>query len=388
MDYEALKQHFLSTFGGGPEGIRAFFAPGRVNLIGEHVDYNGGPVMPAAIGMGTTLFIRPRSDGKIFMKATDLNEVAEANSQNLAAGKNLAWGAYQLGVLHAMAREGIPVGGADMLYHDTLPHGGGLSSSAAIEVATALAAHALWGPKEPADKVRLALLAQKAENEFVGVNCGIMDQFASAMGRENCAVLLNCQTLAYRYVPLKLEGVRLVIANTNKKRGLADSKYNQRRTECDAGLAALQTVLSVNALAQVTPEALKEHESVISDETVKKRVRHVVMECHRVEMAAEALEKGDLAGFGALMNESGDSLKDLYEVTGPELDALVSAARRAPGVLGARMTGAGFGGCTVNLVREENVDEFLRHVGGAYEKTTGLAASFYITGACGGCREL
>lgn len=238
------------------------------------------------------------------------------------------------------------------------------------------------------DKVRLALLAQKAENEFVGVNCGIMDQFASAMGKENCAVLLNCQTLAYRHVPLKLSGACLVIANTNKKRGLADSKYNQRRAECDAGLAALQTVLSVSSLAQVTPEALNAHEAVISDETVKKRVRHVVLECRRVQEAAAALEAGDLAGFGELMNASGDSLRDLYEVTGPELDALVFAARSVPGVLGARMTGAGFGGCTVNLVRAENVDEFLRVVGATYQKATGLTASFYVTSAGGGCRKL
>jgi galactokinase len=286
------------------------------------------------------------------------------------------------------AKGGLSAGGADALYHDELPHGGGLSSSAAIQVATALAFAALSGAK-PIDRTEMALIGQRSENNYVGVNCGIMDQFTAAHGKRNCALLLDCNTLDFTPVPMKMDGCKILVSNTNKKRSLADSKYNERRGECDAAFAALKAALpDKTCLCAVAPEEFEAHKHLIESETVRRRAKHAIYENARVLESAAALEAGDLSRFGRLMNASHDSLRDDYEVTGKELDSMVRSARKIPGVLGSRMTGAGFGGCTVTLIRAKNAEEYKEKVGAAYEAETGLNPDFYVFEIGDGAREL
>lgn len=392
MTTQEVKQAFVQLYGEGGK-IRMFHSPGRVNLIGEHTDYNGGYVFPAALSMGTTIALRKRSDRTIRMKATDLDDMVTIDLDNLSAYKDLFWGNYQAGILDELQKDGHTLVGCDMLYDDTIPHGGGLSSSAAIEVATALAFTTLsneaGGITEPVDMVYMAKIGQRAENRYIGVNCGIMDQFASAMGKQNHAIFLRCSDLHYDLVPLKMDGYTLIIANTNKKRGLADSKYNERRAECEAGLAALQTVLPQAAnLTDISLDEFNTHQNVIENEVVRRRVRHVISENARVLNSIEALKAGDMQTFGRLMNESHDSLRDDYEVTGHELDTLVAEARKISGVIGSRMTGAGFGGCTVTLAKADAADAFIHSVGTAYEKEIGYAASFYLSSIEDGGHEI
>ena len=383
-----LKKQFLEVFGGTDEGLRVFSSPGRVNLIGEHTDYNGGYVFPAALTMATTIIARPRTDSIIRMKATDLDGVVEGDLNTIDKYKDLKWGNYQFGIFDELKKAGYNICGADMLFHDTTPHGGGLSSSAAIEVSAAIAMASLGGAKD-IDNIEMAKISQAAEHNYIGVNCGIMDQFASAMGKANHVIFLDCKTLDYQLVPMNLGGCKLVISNTNKKRSLADSKYNERRAECEAGLEMLKAALpDKNCLGEISMQEYEENKHLITDETVNNRVRHVISEDDRVLRSGEVLKQGDLSAFGKLMNASHESLRDLYEVSCTELDTLVESAQKLDCVLGSRMTGAGFGGCTVSLVKEDGVDEFIEKVGAEYLEKVGYAASFYISEIGDGGREI
>lgn len=393
MELNQIKQEFIKYYGGSMDDLRVFASPGRVNMIGEHTDYNGGFVFPAALEMGTTIVCRKRDDNILRLRATDLDVTVEADLTQLEQYKTLEWGNYQLGVADEMQKAGYTICGLDMLYDDTVPHGGGLSSSAAIEVSTALCfatlSNEINGVTTPVDMVEMAKIGQKTENNYVGVNCGIMDQFASAMGKAGHAIFLDCKDLSFDYAPLDLQGKKVVIANTNKKRSLADSKYNERRAECEAGFAVLQQAMpEKSCLGEISRAEFEAHKGLIADATVCKRVEHVICEDDRVLRSVEALKKGDIATFGTLMNQSHDSLRDLYEVTGLELDTLVDEARKIPGTVGSRMTGAGFGGCTVSIVEESAVDRFIDEVGKAYQAKTGLTASFYVTAIGDGGREI
>ena len=392
MNINELKQEFINLYGGDGE-IRIFTSPGRVNLIGEHTDYNGGFVFPAALSMGTTIALRLRDDNIVRLKATDLPEMVEIDTTKLENYKDLKWGDYQAGVMDELKKRGYTICGCDMLYDDTLPHGGGLSSSAAIEVATALTFATLSNEKNgidaPVDMIEMAKIGQAAENNYIGVNCGIMDQFASAMGKKDHAIFLKCDDLSFKTVKLSMDGYSLVIANTNKKRSLADSKYNERRAECEAGLEALKKAFpDATCLSDINEDEFNKNAALITNETVKRRVKHVICENARVLKSIEALNNKDMVTFGELMNASHDSLRDDYEVTGIELDTLVDEARKIDGVLGSRMTGAGFGGCSVTLIKTSAVDEFIEKVGPAYEKKIGYAPSFYVSSIEDGGHEI
>lgn len=389
MDIKKLKEEFLTLYGDGE--VRFFASPGRVNLIGEHTDYNGGFVFPAALKKETIVAARKRSDNIIRLKATDLDEIVVLDLDNIDNYKNIKYGNYQAGVISVMQEDGFEIKGADLLYFDGVPHGGGLSSSAAIEVATAItfATFSEEAGKKGASATQLALIGQRAENTYVGVNCGIMDQFTSAHGREGYAIFLNCKDLSFKRVPLKLEGYKIVISNTNKKHKLGESKYNERRAECEEGLLQLSKVLqSKTCLGDITLEEFLENKSAIKDETILKRVQHIITEDDRVQKSVSALFNGDIKLFGKQMNESHNSLRDLYEVTGIELDTLANEAQKIEGVMGSRMTGAGFGGCTVSIVKDDKVDEFINRVGNGYRDKIGLEPTFYVSLTGDGAREI
>lgn len=383
-----LKKQFLEIFGGSEDGLRVFSSPGRVNLIGEHTDYNGGYVMPAALTMATTIIARPRTDKIIRMAATDLDGVVEGSLDTIDNYKDLKWGNYQFGVFSELQKAGYNICGADMLFHDTTPHGGGLSSSAAIEVSAAIAMASLGGATN-IDGIEMAKISQLAEHNYIGVNCGIMDQFASAMGKKNHLIFLNCKTLEYKLIPINLNGYKLVISNTNKKRSLADSKYNERRSECEKGLEILKSALpNKECLGDITADEFESEGHLVDDPVIYNRVLHVISEDDRVLKAIDALNNGNLVEFGKLMTASHISLRDLYEVSCRELDTLVDSALKIDGVLGSRMTGAGFGGCTVSLVKEDCVDIFTERVGKEYIESIGYPASFYVSEIGDGGREI
>jgi len=393
MEIKNIIEQFIALYGGTKDGIRVFQSPGRVNLIGEHTDYNGGFVFPAALTMANTVVVRKRDDNIIRLKATSLDVMVEADKTKLNDYRDLEWGNYQLGVAYEMEQAGYDVFGMDLLYDSTVPFGSGLSSSAAIEVSTALMIATLSnenkGIAEPVDMIRMALIGQRAENKYCGVNCGIMDQFASAMGRENHAIFLKCDDLSYKLVPLELEGRKIVISNTKKKHKLGESKYNERRSECDAGFAILKGAMpEKNCLGEISVDEFEKHAHLIEDEIVRKRIKHVIYEDDRVLKSIDALTKGDIKTFAMYMNESHDSLRDDYEVTGIELDTLVDEARKIDGVLGSRMTGAGFGGCTVSIVEADAVDEFIEKVGKNYTEKTGLVPEFYVSEIGNGGMEI
>lgn len=393
MEINEMKKMFFDIFGEGGD-LRTFTSPGRVNLIGEHVDYCGGPVLPAALTMKTTIIARKRDDNKLRLKATDLDILVEADLDKLEDFKGkLSWGDYQLGVALELIKDGCDLCGADLLYDDTVPHGGGLSSSAAIEVSTALCfktfADEKAGKTPEINMIDLALISQRAEHNFVGVNCGIMDQFASAMGKKDHAIYLNCGTLEYEHVPLALNDCKIVLSNTNVKHSLGSSKYNERRSECEEGLNALKGAMpEITQLADVTPQQFEEHKALIENETVRRRIKHVVYECDRVKKSVAAMKANDIEGFGKLMYASHDSLRDDYEVTCPELDFLREEASKIQGVLGSRMTGAGFGGCTVSIICQDAVDTYIKTVGEAYKNKFGIEASFYVTEIGDGGKEV
>lgn len=387
MNQEQMKQAFTDKYGVSGE-IHVFHAPGRVNLIGEHIDYNGGYVLPAALEFGTALAIRANNDEIIRLASINFpDQEGEFALPEIGFGRTKQWMDYPLGILAVLQEKGTPVrSGYDLLFFGNIPNGSGLSSSASIEVVTAYAM--LTMEKGHIDTVEIAVLSQRAENEFVGVNCGIMDQFAVANGLKDHAILLMCDTLEYKHVPFNTGDYRIVIGNTNKRRGLVDSKYNERRSQCEAALTALQPhVEQLNYLAQLTPEQYHVLEEQIQDKIVRNRARHVIEENARVLSSVEALEQDDLKRFGQLMNESHESLRDLYEVSCEELDVMVEEARLIAGTIGSRMTGAGFGGCTVSLVHQDQVELFLQEVGKSYEQRTGLKADFYVCSAGDGVTE-
>ena len=375
---EQLKNKFAEVF--GPEGESAvYFAPGRVNMIGEHTDYNGGHVFPCALTIGTYGVVRKRQDRKLRFYSMNFEQlgVMESSLDELVPSKDADWTNYPKGVLWAFKERGMEVTeGFDLLLFGNIPNGSGLSSSASVEVLIGYILKDQYG--FDVTNQDLALIGQFSENRFNSVNCGIMDQFAIAMGKADHAIFLDTNTLDYTYVPLKLDGAKIVIACSNKKRGLGDSKYNERRRECETALAELQKVVDIKSLGELTEEQFEANKDAIGDEVRVRRARHAVYENQRTIQAVEALQKQDLKKFGELMNASHVSLRDDYEVTGIELDTLVEEAWKVDGVIGSRMTGAGFGGCTVSIVEDAAVDRFIESVGTAYRDKIGYAADFYV----------
>ena len=351
-------------------------AAGRVNLIGEHVDYCGGKVMPAALSLRNTIYVRPNGTDKINLAWTDIPARITLDIGRLGEYKDVKYANYPAGCAYLWQQAGHKVIGCDMLHDCTVPFGSGLSSSAAIEVSTIAALATIAG--EPLDPVEIALVAQKAEREYAGVNCGIMDQYASACGKKDNAILLDCKTLVREYVPILLGDYTLVIANCNKPHSLVESKYNERRSETERALELLRTKADISCLAELTPDAFERIAHVLDGEgKVRDRARHVVEECDRVRRAAGAMKRGDVGTLGELLNASHASLRDLYEVTGIELDTLAGAAQAHPACAGSRMTGAGFGGCTVSIVQKDGVADFKKTVSARYTGKIGYEPSFY-----------
>lgn len=383
---EQLKPAFITKFGGTIESVDLYFAPGRINLIGEHIDYNGGNVFPCALDFGTYAAVRKRADQQVHFASLNMEEEAVIDLNHVIYEEAHDWINYPKGVIKTFQEKKLSLQGFEILYYGNIPNGAGLSSSASLEVLTAVIINEMNG--HHLERVELVKMCQKAENEFVGVNCGIMDQFAVGMGKAGQAILLNCDTLDYTYAPLELTGYKIIIGNTKKRRGLADSKYNERRTECDRALAGLQKKLSINYICDLDGNDFEENKNLIENPVDRKRAEHAVYENIRVNQALEALNKGDLSTFGSLINRSHDSLKDLYEVTGIELDTMVEEARKIEGVLGSRMTGAGFGGCTISIVPDDQVTEFIETVGKAYTKRTGLIPEFYVANTGNGAGRL
>jgi len=385
---QELKNEFVKRFGASEQDIHVFHAPGRVNLIGEHTDYNGGYVFPAALTFGTTLVVRNREDKGLGLASTNFPSTSVLSVEKVVYDEADDWMNYPKGIVNELHQQGVVFSsGYDLLFHGEIPNGAGLSSSASIEVVTAFALLTL--EKQPVDTVKIALMAQKSENEFNGVKCGIMDQFAVANGKKDHAILLMCDTLEYDLVPFQSGSYKLVIGNTNKRRGLVDSAYNERRAQCEQAVQDLrQAHPELTLLGQLSLEQFNASKQHIKDEVVLKRAQHVVEEIDRVLKSMDALKQNDLEQFGQLMNGSHDSLRDLYEVTGAELDAMVDAARKVNGVLGARMTGAGFGGCTVSLVHEDSIEQFKEQVGKEYTEKTGLVAEFYVCSIGNGVEQL
>lgn len=382
-----LEQKFKEVFGKDAE--QQFFAPGRVNLIGEHTDYNGGNVFPCAIDRGTYGLVSKRADRNFRMYSENFADlgVMEFTLDELVNDKKHDWANYPKGVIKMFVEEGFKIdSGFDFLVSGNIPNGAGLSSSASIEMLTGIVLKDLFHLS--IDPIAMALLGKKVENLFIGVNSGIMDQFAIAMGKKDHAILLDCNTLKYDYVPVVLKDEVIVIANTNKRRGLADSKYNERRAECDEALAELQTKLPIKALGELSIEEFEANKDLIKSPIRQKRAKHAVYENQRTLKAQKELSAGNLAEFGKLMNQSHISLRDDYEVTGVELDTLAALAWEQPGVVGSRMTGAGFGGCTVSIVKKDKVDDFIKNVGEAYKNKIGYAADFYIAAVSEGAQKL
>ena len=383
-----LLKKFADVFG-SYEGAKVYFAPGRVNLIGEHTDYNGGHVFPAALTLGTYGVARKRQDRKLRFYTMNYNrvDIVESSLDELIPLKKSGWTGYPKGVMWAFRERGMEMDcGMDLLLKGTIPGSSGLSSSASVEVLTGFILRDLYGFK--VTNQELALIGQYSENHYNGVNCGIMDQFSIAMGKKKHAVFLDTSTLNFTYVPVKLRGMRIIISCSNKRRGLSDSKYNERRSECEEALTELQKVVAIDSLGELDEEGFEKYKHAIKDEIRQKRARHAVYENGRTMKAVEALENENIEAFGKLMNESHISLRDDYEVTGIELDTLVEEAWKIDGVIGSRMTGAGFGGCTVSIVEKESVKKFIKKVGKAYKKKIGYEADFYVVKLGNGPRKI
>lgn len=375
---EIVLKKFEEVFG-DKEGAKVYFAPGRVNLIGEHTDYNGGHVFPCALTIGTYGVARKRNDNKLRFYSMNFESlgIVESSLEDLVPYPEADWTNYPKGVIWAFGEKSMKVPyGMDILLNGNIPNGSGLSSSASVEVLTGYILKDLFGFE--VSNQELALIGQFSENKYNKVNCGIMDQFAIAMGKENCAIFLDTADLSYEYAPIKLEGAKIVIACSNKKRGLGDSKYNERRSECETALAELQQVKKVASLGDLSEKEFEQFKGIIKSDVRMKRAKHAVYENQRTIKAVEALKANDIALFGELMNASHVSLRDDYEVTGIELDTLVEEAWKVEGIIGSRMTGAGFGGCTVSIVKDEAIDTFIKEVGAAYEAKIGYAADFYV----------
>jgi galactokinase len=386
MNTDQLKETFSGLYGEDENRVSLFFSPGRVNLIGEHTDYNGGYVFPCALSFGTYLALRKNNKRLVRFATTNFDHRGELNLDEPFEKEGNSWINYPAGVLNEFRKKAKEIDGVDLLYSGDIPNGAGLSSSASIEMVTAFAMNEVF--RFGFDRMELVKISQKAENNFVGVNCGIMDQFASGMGAADHALFLNCDTLDYKRVPLKLDGMKIVIANTNKRRGLADSKYNERRAQCESAVEEISKEKKIKHLSDLNLDEFNALSHLISDGTVRRRARHVITENNRTLRAIEALNQGDVASFGQLMNQSHDSLRDDYEVTGKELDILVEEARKIDGTIGSRMTGAGFGGCTVSIVTEDSVEAFIRDVGKGYQERTGLKADFYVAEIGDGSKQV
>ena len=389
MMKKKLFDMFAELFGNS-EGARFYFSPGRVNLIGEHTDYNGGHVFPCALTLGTYGAARKREDNKIHFYSMNLNSfgVVEASLDDLTNKKEYNWANYPLGVVWAFKEKGHTItSGFDMVIWGNIPNGSGLSSSASLEVLTGVILTDLFEIKD-LSMTDLALIGQYSENNFNGCNCGIMDQFAVAMGKKDHAIFLDTSDLSYEYAPCILDGAKIVITNSKVKHSLVDSAYNDRRNECAAALKALQSELDIQALGDLTPEEFEAHKSLIKDEIQLQRAKHAVYENQRTIDAVTALKAGDIERFGKLMNQSHISLRDDYDVSCEEIDILVDLAWKIPGVLGSRITGGGFGGCTVSIVKNESVDTFIETIGKTYLEKVGHEAEFYTVDIGDGASRL
>lgn len=386
MKTEELKKHFQETYGHQAEAV--YFSPGRVNLIGEHTDYNGGFVFPCALSFGTYLLLAEDNDKLLRFKSLNMPQVIELQLNQLTTPlPDKSWVNYPLGVIAQFIKKGVKINqGYDLLVWGNVPAGAGLSSSAALEVVTAYAFNDILHTNY--NRTELAHMGQMSEHEFAGVNCGIMDQFASAQGKKDHAIYLNCDTLQFELVPVKLEGIKIVISNTHSPHKLDSGAYNDRVEQCKKAVEQLSAVRPLKNLAELTEEEFKSIENAITDPVAHKRARHVVGEVQRTKDAVKALQNGDILAFGKLMCASHISLRDDYEVTGPELDALAEAAWKINGVIGSRMTGGGFGGCTVSLVRDEAIPTFIEKVGEEYTQRTGLKADFYVAEIGDGARKI
>lgn len=384
MTKAELEKKFRERFNKNTEQF--FFCPGRVNLIGEHLDYNGGEVMPCAISLGTYLCIAKNADKKLNFQCLNFPETASLHLQSSYSKTGKEWFNYPLGVINQLLQDDHTISGMDMFFYGNLPIGAGLSSSASIEVLTAFAISELF--QLNIDKKDIAPLCKKAENEFIGVNSGIMDQFAVAMGKKDKAILLNCDTLAYEYLPFEIGGYALAIINSNKQRTLADSKYNERFTECGAALKLLKKELNVIHLCDISPDIFASHRYLINNPVLEKRVLHVVTENERVKQAKAVLQSGDLKRFGELMYASHESLKELYEVSGKELDTIVEFCKTYNDCIGARMTGGGFGGCAIALVKKESFDDFAVKFTGYYKDKIGYGPEVFASEIGDGVKSL
>lgn len=387
MDINAMKLKFNDIF--SYESQYTFFSPGRINLIGEHIDYNGGLVFPCPITLGTYALVGKREDTKFNVYSLNFEDmgIIEFSLDTLEYNKAHDWANYLKGVIKYLIEDNHFIQhGLDILIYGNLPNGAGLSSSASLEMLTAKILTNLFDLN--LDKIQAALLGKTVENKYIGVNSGIMDQFAISLGQEGTAILLNCNTLYYEYVPIKLNNHTIVIMNTNKRRELSDSKYNERRAECESSLEDLKESYNIQSLCELTPKDFENCSLIINNSTKIKRCKHVIFENQRVKSAVSSLKNNDLETFGKLLNESHISLKDDYEVTGIELDTLVNSAWNQVGVLGARMTGAGFGGCAIAIVENKHVDNFITNVSKEYKNLIGYEASFYIASIGNGPTEL
>ena len=385
MDINRLENKFAETYG-YTDNIRYFFSPCRVNLIGEHTDYNGGYVFPCALSMGTYAAAGKRGDALLRFTSGNIPGQITADVNDLAYREEDGWANYMKGVAVEFIKAGYRIGGMDIFIEGDIPNGAGLSSSASIELLIGVTMDALF--ECGVERVEMVKMCQHAENRYVGVNCGIMDQYAVGMGKANCALLLDCNKIKHEYVPFQIYGHKLIIANTNKSRGLTGSAYNTRRAECERAVEDLRAKYDIHYLCELSPDGFEAGKWLIKSGADRKRAEHAVYENARTLSAVKYLKAGDLSAFGKLMDQSHVSLRDLYEVTGPELDAMAEAAWNAPGVVGSRMTGAGFGGCTVSLVKEADADEFIRCTGREYQERIGLTPSFYTAEVGDGAKEL
>ncbi|MGF0102966.1 galactokinase [Bariatricus sp. SGI.019] len=376
---EKLIQRFKEMYGKEGE-VRAYFAPGRVNLIGEHTDYNGGHVFPCALTLGTYGIVRDREDRVLRFYSANFEKlgVIETSLDDLIPDKAAGWTNYPKGVMWAFEKRGYQLThGMDILIYGNIPNGSGLSSSASLEVLTGLILKDTFG-FEQVSMIDVALIGQDSENNFNGCNCGIMDQFASAMGKKDHAIFLDTNTLNYEYAPVVLEDAKIVITNSKVKHSLVNSAYNDRRNECETALKELQSVVNIKTLGDLTEEEYEAHKDAIKDPVRQKRAKHAVYENQRTIRAVEALKNNDVELFGKLMNASHKSLRYDYEVSCGEIDILVDLAQAMPGVIGSRITGGGFGGCTVSIVKNDTVDAFIREIGKTYQEKVGHEAEFYV----------
>lgn len=375
---ETLLKKFEELYGDA-DGVSIYFAPGRVNMIGEHTDYNGGHVFPCALTIGTYAAVKKRADRKIRFFSMNFERlgVIESSLDDLTPSDAAGWTNYPKGVMWAFAERGMKMDcGLDIVLNGNIPNGSGLSSSASLEVLTGFYLRDLYG--FDVTNVDLALIGQYSENNFNGMNCGIMDQFASAMGKKDNAIFLDTADLSYQYAPLVLDGAKIIVTNSNVKHSLVNSAYNERRSECEKALEELKTVVDIKGLGDLSEEQFEAHKDAIKDEVRKKRAKHAVYENQRTIRAVEALKNNDLKEFGKLMNASHVSLRDDYEVSCDEIDVLVEEAWKVDGVIGSRITGGGFGGCTVSIVKDEAVEAFKEKVGAAYQQRVGKKADFYV----------